>query len=263
MVTKKTGKEQPQLRADAESRLATAPPDVGPPARPAEELLHELQVYQIELEMQNEELRQAHLALEESRDRYLDLYEFAPIGYFTLTREGMISEANLTGAALLGVERKSLLRRRFSRFVMPEDRGRWQQHFMSTVQHGAKQSCELAFKRDDGSVFHARLDLDNGGDSPLVRITLVDISERWQVEAALKNSRADLLEAQNISRMGRWELDLANNLLHWSDGIYKLFEIDPAEFGASYEAFLGLIHPEDRDRVDRAYTESLKNKQPY
>lgn len=196
MVTRKTGKEPPQLRADAETQLAhTLPSGAGMPDRPAEELLHELQVYQIELEMQNEELRQAHLALEESRDRYLDLYEFAPISYFTLTREGMISEVNLTGAALLGVERKNLLHRRFARFVMPEDRGRWQQNFMSTVQHGEKQSCELALRRDDGSLFHARLDTlgrKAKDDSPLVCITLVDISERKRSTDRLRENEAKL-----------------------------------------------------------------------
>jgi diguanylate cyclase (GGDEF)-like protein/PAS domain S-box-containing protein len=196
MVTRKTGKELPQLRADAETQLAhTLPSSAGLPDRPAEELLHELQVYQSELEMQNEELRQAHLALEESRDRYLDLYEFAPISYFTLTREGMISEANLTGAALLGVERKNLLHRRFARFVMPEDRDRWQQHFMSTAQHGEKQSCELALRRDDGSLFHARLDTlgrKAKDDSPLVCITLVDISERKRSTDRLRENEAKL-----------------------------------------------------------------------
>ena len=109
------------LRSMAEADLAHRPvPDAA--ARPAEELLHELQVYQVELEMQNEALRIAQTELEASRDRYLDLYDFAPVGYLTLNTYGMIEELNLTATALLGFERKGLLQRRFTAQVIPEDR---------------------------------------------------------------------------------------------------------------------------------------------
>ena len=91
----------PGLRTAAEEKLARArgaPEDRT--GKTAEKVLHELQVHQIELEMQNEELKRAQVALEESRDKYLDLYDFAPVGYFTLTRKGEIAEANLAGAAI-------------------------------------------------------------------------------------------------------------------------------------------------------------------
>ncbi len=92
-------RRQSQLQSAAEQRLACAPePDS---SRTAEELLHALQVHQIELEMQNEALRLTQIALEESRDGYLDLYEFAPVGYLTLTDSGLIAAINLNGAALL------------------------------------------------------------------------------------------------------------------------------------------------------------------
>ena len=100
-MRKKTAK-QDTLGMNAEQQLVRHAGAVLPSARSAEELLHELQVQQIELEMQNEALRKAQNALEKSRDRYLDLYEFAPIGYLTLTRDALIAEINLTGAALLG-----------------------------------------------------------------------------------------------------------------------------------------------------------------
>lgn len=171
------------LRKAAESQLASAPAKK-PPARPPEELLHELQVHQIELEMQNEELRRAYTALEESRDRYVDLYEFAPVGYLTLTSEGLISEINLTGVALLGAERKKLLNRRFASFVAPECRDHWHRHFLHTLQHGEKQSCEIALVRADGTAFQATLDClyTVAGASPLVRIALADVTERKQAE---------------------------------------------------------------------------------
>src|SRR5271169_3478644 len=95
------------------------------------ELLHQLQVYQAELEMQNETLRQTQINLEISRDNYVELYEFAPVGYLTLTPDGLISKINLTGAELLGVIRKNLLQKRFASFVIPEDQDRWHRHFIS------------------------------------------------------------------------------------------------------------------------------------
>ena len=101
-----------------------------------EELLHELQVHQIELEMQNEELRRTQLDMEESRDRYADLYDFAPIGYFTFTREALIKEVNLTGSVLLGQDRQKLINARFRRMVAIKEQDRWDQHFLSVFQQG-------------------------------------------------------------------------------------------------------------------------------
>ena len=91
----------------------------------------------------------------------------------------------------------------------------------------------------------------------------VDITDRKVAEDALKEREQDLVEAQKIAQLGKWELDLVNNTLHWSDGIYEMFEINPAQFGATYEAFLNCIHPDDRDMVNSAYAGSLKNRQPY
>ncbi|MDP3396899.1 MAG: PAS domain S-box protein, partial [Methanoregula sp.] len=91
----------------------------------------------------------------------------------------------------------------------------------------------------------------------------VDITDRKVAEDALKEREEELLEAQKIAKLGKWELDLVNNTLHWSDGIYEMFEINPAQFMATYEAFLNCIHPDDRDMVNSAYAGSLKNRQPY
>jgi diguanylate cyclase (GGDEF)-like protein/PAS domain S-box-containing protein len=181
-----------QVRTDAEAHLARAP-QTASRARPAEEILHELEVHQIELEMQNEELRRAQLALEESRDRYVDLYEFAPVGYLTLTSEGLISDVNLTGAALLGDERKKMLRRRFNRFVTSEDKDRYHHLFLSLMQHDERQVCELALQRGDGSTFQAHLDCLRAvaGDKSLVaRIALIDVTERNRAEVELRIAAA-------------------------------------------------------------------------
>ncbi|MGB4499275.1 MAG: PAS domain-containing protein [Methylococcaceae bacterium] len=127
----------------------------------ADEVMHELQIHQIELELQNEELRQTQVLLEESRDRYFDLYEFAPIGYFTLTMEGVISSCNLTGAELFNIsDRAKLVNRRFASYVMSEDVERWNLYFLRVKQHNEQknQHIELKIKRPNKTFFQARLD---------------------------------------------------------------------------------------------------------
>ena len=90
-----------------------------------------------------------------------------------------------------------------------------------------------------------------------------EIIDRKKAEDTLRESERRLKESQQIAHMGQWELDIVNNRLYWSDGIYNLFEIDPDKFAASYEAFIDAIHPDDRDFVNKAYSTSLKNKTPY
>ncbi|MBK7356310.1 PAS domain-containing protein [Propionivibrio sp.] len=160
--------------------------------RPAsEELVYELRVHQIELEMQHEQLRQAQEALEISRDRFVDLYEFAPNAYFTLTRDGLIAESNLKASTMLGVERKNLRQRRFARFVADQDQDRWYRLFQNMRESPGEQTHEtdLVLVRNDGSTFDARLDClrKTGADeSWTLRIALVDISRLKQAEAELR-----------------------------------------------------------------------------
>ena len=192
----------PHLRREAEMQADNSPRDELL-ARPAEELLHELQVHQIELDMQNDALRQAELALAESRDRYVDLYEFAPVGYLTLSTDGMIVGINLTGTTLLGKERKKLLQSRFTPLVIAEDQDRWIRHFLNVKQGDGESGVELALQRDDGTVLHAQLDCARmEGSTPGVRIALSDISGRKQAEAARVLLESQLWESQKMEALG-------------------------------------------------------------
>ncbi len=183
MSTKLVSK-QDLLRFRAETQLDLDAPVMTALLRSPEELLHELQVHQIELEMQNEELRRAQAAMETSRDRYVDLYDFAPIGYLTLATNALISEINLTGAGMLGQERKKLIRRRFARFVAAEDSDCWHRNYLRVALHGDNQSCEITLQRGDGSRLPVRLEKED--EEPVVRIALSDISARKQAEEELR-----------------------------------------------------------------------------
>jgi len=177
-----------QPREDAVMELSGAVPAQAP-ALSADELLLEIQLRQIELEKQNERLREAQEALKESRDRYADLYEFAPVGYLTLTDSGLIGDINLTGAALLGEDRAQLTRRGFIDFIAPDDQGKWRQYFRYALQHEGPQTCELSLQRRDGAVFDAFLDclLTTTGDAVAqLRMTLTDITARKHADEMLR-----------------------------------------------------------------------------
>ena len=176
------------MRSDAEEQLARSPP-VSPElkSQTLEKLIHELRVHQIEIETQAEELRNAKLELEESRDKYLDLYEFAPLGYFTLTDKGVITNVNLTGATLLGAERSKLVKARFRKFVAPQDLYGWTRYFASVLKNEKKLTTTLVLIKGDGSTFTARLEsirLAGSSKSPTtVRVAISDITDIWQLEA--------------------------------------------------------------------------------
>jgi len=154
-----------------------------------DELLQSLHDHQIELEMQNEELRNAHIALEKSRTRYLSLYEFAPVGYLTLTHEGLIDEINLTGTTLFKMERHQLINHRFSALVAHKDGDRWHLFFQHLIQENIEHDFELELHRGDQSSFyaqlHCRLIIDDD-KSPTIRVTLTDISQRKRIELVLR-----------------------------------------------------------------------------
>ena len=169
--------------------------------------------------MQNEELRRAQVTIEESRDRYVDLYEFAPIGYLTLTREGMIAEVNLTGAALLGMERKNLLNRRFDSFVTAGDSDRWHSHYLNVLKRVGKKVCELVIRRSDDTFFHAQLDcqLTKSDDASTMRIALTDITERKQGEQQLRKADASLrLMVESVTDCAIIMLDTTGNVANWN-----------------------------------------------
>ncbi len=185
------------LRRRAEKRLTTEGGTAGDlMERDPLALIHELQVHQIELETQNEELRSAQAEAHEMRERYQDLYDFAPVGYVTLNELGVIREVNLTGAARLGKERSRLLGNRFSMFISPQS----QPDFLSFMERvfttGIKEACEVEILRNRAPAARFLMEgiaVDSGGaKGKELRVVLVDITERHEMEERIKGLNRDL-----------------------------------------------------------------------
>jgi len=214
-----------ELRRRAEMRLKaqTEHAHLAAPQTEADtkRLLHEIQVHQLELEMQNAELHEARNSVETLLETYTDLYDFAPVGYFSVDEEGLILEVNLVGAALLGIERSRLINRRLQGFVAPASRTTFPSFFKKVFSGPEKQICEISFLNERGTPFWADVqaasasslrsaqkwcrmaisDLTTLKQSEEVRVRLEamaaankkltqEILQRHKVEAALKKSEA-------------------------------------------------------------------------
>ena len=168
----------------------------------ADALLYELQVHQIELEMQNQQLLQAQAELANSQKRYADLYEFAPVGYFTLSPQGSISAVNISGAELLGESRQKLLGTVFSRYISPEDGDRWYLHFRHALKTVEMQRCELKIQQASGAIAHVILESKNKGvdEKTTLLLTLTDITERRQNEIDLTHANRAYAALSEVNR---------------------------------------------------------------
>ena len=236
------------LRHSAEEKLGQSPElsskfkDKTP-----EEIIHELRVHQIELEMQNEDLRQAQANLEELKDRCLDLYDFAPVGYVTLNDKGLILEANLTAVRLLGEARRVLINRPFARFVCKEFEGAYYLHLQQVFETRSRETCEINLTGKDGSQFCAQLESvavqDESGEFSRCRTIVSDISERKEAENSLRESEEE----------HRWLLESMINAFVLFESVFdengKFVSYRFAYINKAYERITGVWNEEVRGRT--------------
>jgi PAS domain S-box-containing protein len=161
-----------------------------------QKLIQELEVHQTELEMQNEELRRAQLELGEARNKYEDLYDFAPVGYFALGREGRIVEVNQAGAQLLGEAKSHLRNKPFRRFILPEFLNHFDLYQQQVFQGGKNPDLEIKLKSRDAIPFHVSLRCvahqEEEGPFTQVRCVVTDITEHKRMEEEIRKSRDEL-----------------------------------------------------------------------
>jgi len=227
METMKEAPEVFELRQRAEKELATEAESMEllsemTPEKMAS-LIHELQVHQIELKMQNHELCRIQGELEKARDRYGHLYDFAPIGYLTMNQKGAIDEANLTFASMLGIARGALIGKPFTRFVLRDDQNILYKHRQRLLETGAPQSCELRLVKEDGQGFYARLECIVISNQ--IRGAVIDITDRLREQEDLRKSENFNKKIIESSADCIKTLDLDGRLQFMSEGGQKLLEI--------------------------------------
>lgn len=192
------------LRERAEALLHAKRRDLAAtPAKEVKALIYELNVHQMELEIQNQELREAQVELAHTRDRYANLYEFAPVGYVSLEKNGEIVEANLTAAKMLGVRRQELLGRNFLKFVLPPSQDELYLHRQAVFSSGVKQTCEIEMHKADGNLLSMRLEslaFGPAAEAPEqhCQTILIDITQQKQAERKLQRLMATL--EQQVAR---------------------------------------------------------------
>ncbi len=186
-----------QFRHRAEERLRLTRPATGQPRTDADaqRLVHELQVHQIELEMQNEELQQTRDDMEAARDKYSDLYDFAPVGYLTLDQAGTVREANLASATLLGIERSRLIKRRLGLSVSVADVPAFNAFLARVFESKTRERCEVTLVNEGKPAIEARIEAVVAASGQECRAVLEDITEH-------KRAEADRLILNKLESMG-------------------------------------------------------------
>jgi len=246
--------DQPQKFAESElAHILTADAQVQSTEKP----LTELQAHQFELKMRNDELRECKIALEESRNRYAALYDFAPIGYVTLSHDALIADINLTGATMLAEERIKLLNRHLAPFFAPEDIDRWHRYFMSLLQHKTKQTCELCILHVDGSRLEIQFDSlgqDNEGKAHVVHIAMTDITTRKLAGIALKMESEKNLALLHNASDGIHILDMEGNVIEAGDSFCNML-------GYQHDEIIGMnVSQWDAQLIDRELTKIISSQ---
>jgi PAS domain S-box-containing protein len=225
-----------ELRRQAEQRLYAKNLELYPPRtkEATQRLVHELEVHQIELEMQNEELHHAQEELELSRNTYAELYDFAPVGYFTFDARGLILKVNLTGAQLLGIERRMLVNKPFTRFIADADgREIYASHLERVLHRQGLQRCAVRLTGKGGSVIHGQLQsvsLDTiEGKHGHILCSIVDGTIGKQLETEIQDARE---YAENIVETVRKPLVVLNSdlkILTANHCFYETFKVTHEE----------------------------------
>ena len=221
-------------------------------------LIHELEVQLIEIEMQNEELMVANEKAANEAEKYAELFNFAPVAYLKLSKEGEILELNQSGADLLGKKKAQLTNCRFGFFVSDEGKPIFNQFLTEVFANFANASCELILQLDNSLPKFVQLtgNKDKKGNSCM--LAMLDISKSKKNEEYLMATSRKLELALNSFKAGYWDWNVVSDQIEWSPQQFKLFGLDPKTTKASFETWRNLLHPEDVEIAGSRIAQALE-----
>ena len=210
------------------------------------------------------ERKRVEEALIVSDRRFRDLFYDAPVGYHELDIEGRITGVNTTELLMLGYSSAEMIGRPVWEFIEETDIAR--QTFVEKLA-GEKSlgTVERSFRRKDGTLLAVQLDdqmlKDPSGRITGIRATMQDITGRKRTEAKLKENSEQLVDAQHIALMGSWSWDVASNTTSWSQALYHIYGVRPEDVPATFEGYLKVVHPDDREKISGLVEEALRTGQ--
>jgi PAS domain S-box-containing protein len=255
------------VRRRAEEIVAKLAQENANAVRPPEDTaatMHELLVHQIELEMQNEELRRAQAALDASRARYFNLFDMAPVGYVTVSEPGLILECNLAAATLLGRPRGKLIDRPIIRAILPSDQDVFYLMRKALLETGAPQSCELRVVKADSTAVWVRMHASVTRDespAPVFRISLSDISESRRNDEAMRQSEEKFRTMADFTYDWEYWQGDDGHLIYVSPSCERISGYTRDEFLADPRLVKSIVHPEDAEKFS-IHIESVELMDP-
>ncbi|QQL51218.1 sensor histidine kinase [Mucilaginibacter ginkgonis] len=230
-----------------------------------QKVLEDLHLHQAELEMQNDELRIANEKLELQQIKFSGIYDLAPIGYYILDKNGLVTEVNNAGVNLLGVARGVVVGKRLQSFVTEDHRDIYHIFLRKMLSSGEKQSCQLKINSARQGDFYVQMEgiaIQPVRSLPLqCDIAVIDITERVKTENDLSKTKERLELALEASSSGTWDLNADTMIFHLDESNLKICGLPGPKFDGKYQSFINLINPEDKQSVDKAFRNAIIHKQ--